>query len=153
MRITLNQLKRIIKEEVTKATKRSRKLREAPDVDETELFLVEFTFISPEDEENFEMEYPEYREEGFVLVCDNPEKCAKDFLQRTMAAGALTDYEFQKGTLIGTDTGVVIYGDPEQLTQAGTTFARMDYELGGAGFSYDPSEAPDLVREKMRPVE
>jgi hypothetical protein len=153
MRITLNQLKRIIKEEVSSHMKRSRKLQEAPVVDETDLHFLEFTFISPEDEENFEDQYPDYRDTGLVLVCEEPKKCAKDFLQRTMAANALTDYEFQEGVLIGTDFGVVLYGTPEELIKAGTTFARMDYELGGAGFSYDPSEAPTIVREKMRPVE
>jgi hypothetical protein len=153
MKISLNQLKRIIKEEVTKATKRSRRLREAPDVDETELFTLEFTFISPEDEDDFEAEYPEYRDYGFVIVCDEPEKCAKDFLNRATKAGALTDYEFQKGTLIGTDTGVVLYGNPGELTQAGHIFAKFDHELGGSGFSFDDSEVPTIVKEKMRPVE
>ncbi len=150
MRITIQQLRNIIKEEVTKVTKRSRKLQEAPVVDETDLHFLEFTFIAPEDEDDFEMEYPDYRGTGFVLVCDGPEKCAKDFLNRVTAAGALTDYEFQRGVLAGYDTGLVVYGTPDELLQAGHIFAKLDHEIGGGGFSFDPSDVPELVREKMQ---
>jgi hypothetical protein len=150
MRITLNQLKRIIKEEVTKATKRSRKLQEAPVVDETDLHFLEFTFISPEDEDDFEDQYPNYRGTGFVLVCDEPEKCAKDLLNRVTAKGALTDYEFQEGVLAGYDYGLVVYGTPDELLQTGHIFAKLDHELGGGGFAFDPSDVPELVKEKMQ---
>lgn len=154
MRITVNQLRKIIKEEVSSHLKRSRRtLREAETVDEMEDFLLEFTFVTPEDEEELEEMYPDYRDAGFVLVCDDPNGCANDFVRRVKnAPDALTDYEVQKGILIGGDVGVVIYGSPEQLTAAGHIFAKLDHEMGGGGFSFDPSEVNDIVREKMRQV-
>jgi hypothetical protein len=149
MKISLNQLRRIIKEEVIKATK----LQEQTGGPEANTKLLEFTFISPEDEDDFEAEYPEYRDYGFVLVCDNPEKCADEFFKRVTKAGALSDYEFQSGHLAGYDFGVVLYGTQKELTQAGYIFAEFDHELGGSGFSLNTSDVPELVRQKMRPVE
>ena len=152
MKISIQQLRRIIKEEVSKATKRSRKLHEEAGDEDTDLHFLEFTFISPEDEDDFEMEYPDYRGTGFVLVCDGPEQCAKDFLNRVTTAGALKDYEFQKGVLAGYDTGLVIYGTPDELLQTGHIFAKLDHEIGGGGFSFDPSDVSELVKEKMQPA-
>ena len=130
MRITINQLRNIIKEEVSSHMKRSHKLREAPGSDDGAYV---FYFSSPESMET----HSEIDEEApNVIVCDDPTSCKRDF-EAAVAGLGLTISSSGFGPAVPFDQQTEVDGSVESIFSAGRQFLRLKQKVTGIRSSWE----------------
>lgn len=128
MRISIQQLRRIIKEEVAKVA--------AAD----DRHFIQFTFIPYGTEDDLLAAFPDHEDNYLVLDCPDPRQCTREFQNRLaglpVQLSSRADMKFLPSRK---DQGFVVYGTPEDLMEVGRIFSDLSFDFGEY-YTYEESD-------------